>query len=145
MMELNARALKTKAITQVAESFLKDLNLAPTTTPARPKDLRGIPWMKLLQRTWEHLQLTFLAVFLGTLISVPLAILIHRYRRLVSPVLGFVGLLQTIPSIALLSFMIPLFGIGFVPALVGLFSVFAIADFTQHLLPRSTALTRNWC
>jgi osmoprotectant transport system permease protein len=54
-------------------------------------------------------------------IGLPLAIACTRYRRMAGPTLGAVGVIQTIPSIALLGFMIPLLGIGAVPAIVALF------------------------
>jgi osmoprotectant transport system permease protein len=59
-------------------------------------------------------------VGVATALGVPLGILAARRRRLAQVELMGVGLLQTIPALALLSFMIPLFGIGPVPALVAL-------------------------
>jgi osmoprotectant transport system permease protein len=75
---------------------------------------------KLLTQITQHLALTFLSLLLAIIVGVPLGILIARKRKLSSPVLGFAGILQTIPSIALLGFMIPAFGIGATPAIVAL-------------------------
>ncbi|CAD7816349.1 Choline transport system permease protein OpuBB [Chryseobacterium aquaeductus] len=75
---------------------------------------------KLLTQVVQHLGLTFLSLFLAIIVGVPLGILISRKRKLSSPILGFAGILQTIPSIALLGFMIPAFGIGATPAIVAL-------------------------
>ncbi len=75
---------------------------------------------KLLTQVVQHLGLTFLSLFLAIIIGVPLGILIARKRKLSGSVLGLAGILQTIPSIALLGFMIPVFGIGAVPAIVAL-------------------------
>ncbi len=75
---------------------------------------------KLLTQVTQHLALTFLSLLLAIIVGVPLGILIARKRKLSSPVLGFAGILQTIPSIALLGFMIPAFGIGATPAIVAL-------------------------
>lgn len=75
---------------------------------------------KLLSQIVQHLGLTFLSLFLAILVGLPLGILIARKRKLSSPVLGIAGILQTIPSIALLGFMIPAFGIGATPAIVAL-------------------------
>ena len=75
---------------------------------------------KLLTQVVQHLGLTFLSLLLAMIIGIPLGILIARKRKLSSPVLGFAGILQTIPSIALLGFMIPAFGIGATPAIVAL-------------------------
>jgi osmoprotectant transport system permease protein len=75
---------------------------------------------KLLEQTLEHIGLTFLSLMLAVLISVPAGILATRRPRLAPPLLGFAGVMQTIPSIALLGFMLPLLGIGFKPAIVAL-------------------------
>lgn len=75
---------------------------------------------KLLTQVVQHLGLTFLSLLLAIVVGVPLGILIARKRKISSPVLGFAGILQTIPSIALLGFMIPVFGIGARPAIVAL-------------------------
>lgn len=75
---------------------------------------------KLLTQVVQHLGLTFLSLFLAIIVGLPLGILIARKRKLSNPVLGFAGILQTIPSIALLGFMIPAFGIGATPAIVAL-------------------------
>ncbi|HWV65200.1 ABC transporter permease/substrate-binding protein [Chitinophaga sp.] len=76
---------------------------------------------KLLEQTLTHTGLTFISVLLAVAIGVPAGILITRKKRLAAPVLGFAGVMQTIPSIALLGFMIPLLGIGPKPAIVALF------------------------
>jgi osmoprotectant transport system permease protein len=74
-----------------------------------------------------HLRLTLLALLLGVLLSVPLGIWASRVRRLESAVLGAASVMQTIPSLALLAILVPLLsalglvGIGFLPALIGLF------------------------
>ncbi len=76
---------------------------------------------KLLQQTLTHINLTLVSVAIAIAIGVPLGILIARRRKLAGVVLGFAGVMQTIPSIALLGFMIPLLGIGPKPAIVALF------------------------
>lgn len=75
---------------------------------------------KLLTQVGQHLALTFFSLLLAIAIGIPLGILITRRRRLSAPVLGLAGILQTVPSIALLGFMIPVFGIGATPAIVAL-------------------------
>ena len=75
---------------------------------------------KLLTQTLQHIGLTFISLFFAVLIGLPLGILIARKIKLSGPVLGIAGILQTIPSIALLGFMIPLLGIGPKPAIVAL-------------------------
>jgi len=75
----------------------------------------------LLRQTGEHIALSLAAVALAILVAVPLGIFLTRQERLAEPIMAAVGLLQTLPSIALLAFMIPLLGIGRTPALVALF------------------------
>jgi len=75
---------------------------------------------KLATQTLEHIGLTFISLFLAVLVGLPLGILIAWKRKLSGTVLGIAGVLQTIPSIALLGFMIPLLGIGPKPAIVAL-------------------------
>jgi len=75
---------------------------------------------KLATQTLEHIGLTFISLFFAVLIGLPLGILIARKQKLSGTVLGIAGVLQTIPSIALLGFMIPLLGIGPKPAIVAL-------------------------
>lgn len=75
---------------------------------------------KLFSQTIQHIGLTFISLFFAIAIGLPLGILIARRKKLSSTVLGIAGILQTIPSIALLGFMIPLLGIGAKPAIVAL-------------------------
>lgn len=76
---------------------------------------------KILDQLLQHIGLTFISLLFAVIIGVPLGIFISRKRKFSAPVLGFTNILQTIPSIALLGFMIPLLGIGPVPAIVALF------------------------
>jgi osmoprotectant transport system permease protein len=72
------------------------------------------------QRTLRHLLLVGISLLLATGIAVPLALLLERLRW-AEAVLGGIGLLQTVPGIALLAFMLPVLGIGWLPAVVALF------------------------
>lgn len=76
---------------------------------------------RLLRTTADHLTLVFVSLGAAILVALPLGILAARRPRLGHAVLGISGLIQTIPSLALLVFMIPLFGIGTLPAIVALF------------------------
>ncbi len=78
-------------------------------------------WSTVVSLTIEHLQITGTAVIFAIFFAVPLGILLTRYRKISQVVLGMVGVLQTIPSLALLAIMIPFLGIGFRPAVVALF------------------------
>ncbi|WP_316803124.1 ABC transporter permease/substrate-binding protein [Pedobacter nototheniae] len=75
---------------------------------------------KLLNQTLQHIGLTFISLLLAIAVGLPLGILIARKRKLAGVVLGIAGILQTVPSIALLGFMIPVLGIGAKPAIVAL-------------------------
>lgn len=76
---------------------------------------------KLAAQTMQHIGLTFISLIIAVLIGLPLGIFIARKKQYSGAVLGIAGVLQTIPSIALLGFMIPLLGIGAKPAIVALF------------------------
>ena len=76
---------------------------------------------KLGQQTLTHIGLTFIALFIALLVGLPLGIWIGRKPRWARLVLGFAGVMQTIPSIALLGFLIPVLGIGAKPAITALF------------------------
>lgn len=76
---------------------------------------------KLLSQTLTHIGLTFISLFIAICIGLPLGIWITRQKKMAAFVLGFAGVLQTIPSIALLGFLIPVLGIGALPAIAALF------------------------
>jgi osmoprotectant transport system permease protein len=76
---------------------------------------------KLWQQTVTHIGLTFLSLLLAMVAGLPVGIIIARRKKLAGSVLGFAGVLQTIPSIALLGFLIPVLGIGALPAIAALF------------------------
>jgi osmoprotectant transport system permease protein len=76
---------------------------------------------EIVEQTIEHIGLTLVALAIAVFIGLPVGILITRYKKLATPVLGITGIMQTIPSVALLGFLLPLLGIGVVPAIVALF------------------------
>jgi osmoprotectant transport system permease protein len=76
---------------------------------------------RLIKRTREHLFMVLVSMLAAILIAVPLGVASSRWKRGGQVILGAVGILQTIPSLALLVFMIPLFGIGTKPAIAALF------------------------
>lgn len=79
-------------------------------------DRRG----QLLTTIFEHIQISFIALLIAALIGVPLGILLTKTKKLSEIVMNIAAILQTIPSLALLGLMIPLFGIGKVPAVIAL-------------------------
>lgn len=110
----------------LAELGLGDGGSAPTTTSSRAggEGLLEFIWARrneTARQTLRHVWLVAIALGAATLLAVPLGVTLARRPRVAEPVVRATGLLQTIPSIALLAFMIPLFGIGVGPAMVALF------------------------
>jgi len=111
MIELNAMAdLEKKSFPEIAATFLGKSSPTPVKI-----------WQELKTRTRQHVFLVFVSLLAATLAGIPLGILASRSKILGQIILLFSGLLQTIPSLALLCFLIPLFGIGTLPSLVALF------------------------
>ena len=80
-------------------------------------------WIELVTLIREHLVLVLISMVVAVMIGVPTGILLTRYRALRGPVLGIANVMQTIPSLALFGFLIPLpfiGGIGTRTALVAL-------------------------
>jgi osmoprotectant transport system permease protein len=128
MIEMNMEAKLGKVPErEVAAEFLrKRLGIAPDTGA---ESLAGSIW----RHTLEHLSLVAISLAAAILVAMPLGILCARRPRAGRLVLGVAGILQTIPSLALLVFMIPLLGIGARPAIAALF--------LYSLLP----IVRNTC
>lgn len=76
---------------------------------------------ELLLKTWEHLYISLIAALLGVIVAVPLGILLTRTTRGADFVMGILGVIQTIPSFAILAFFIPILGVGKIPAIIALF------------------------
>ncbi|MFD0898205.1 ABC transporter permease [Loigolactobacillus binensis] len=76
---------------------------------------------QLLLKTWQHIYISAIALFLGVIVAIPLGVLLTRYKKIAGFTIGLASVLQTIPAMALLAMMIPLFGIGALPAIVALF------------------------
>ena len=85
--------------------------------PRRMWDNRG----ELVRQVLRHLLLVVASLCAAMAVAVPAGVVLERRRALAGTTLRVAGILQTIPSIALLAFMIPVFGIGAVPAVVALF------------------------
>ena len=87
---------------------------------------------QILSLLVEHTFLTMLAIALAILIGIPLGILITNIKPLRKPILGLINTLQAVPSMALLGLLIPLLGIGTVPAVttVVLYSLLPIVKNT---------------
>lgn len=75
---------------------------------------------ELLTSLIEHMQLSFISLFIAVIIAIPLAIYLTRHKKLAAVMIQITSIFQTIPSLALLGLMIPLVGIGSVPAIIAL-------------------------
>jgi osmoprotectant transport system permease protein len=138
MRRLNVRLQEGKeSESAVARDALRALGLVASAegghAAASPRraGLLAYAWSErqsLVRRTLEHLGLCAAALVLGILVAVPLGLWLERHRRGAEPAIRALGLTQTIPSLALLAFMIPFLGVGFVPALAALwiYSLFPI-------------------
>jgi len=117
----------------VARRALRDLGLVATPEPAvgasgeaaaaRP-GLFAYGWSQreaIARYTLRHLFLVAVALLAAVGLAVPLGLALERVSRGAETTLRGLGLLQTVPSLALLAFMLPWLGIGVVPALVALF------------------------
>lgn len=77
-------------------------------------------WPDLETALGQHIFLSLFSIVSATILSVPMGIYLTRHERVATSVLAVVSIIQTIPSLALLGFMIPLFGIGTPPAVIAL-------------------------
>ena len=78
-------------------------------------------YSNILSKTIEHIYISLMGLTLGIFFSVPLGILLSKTKKLSNFIIGITSLLQTIPSLALLAIMIPIFGVGKKPAIIALF------------------------
>ncbi len=76
---------------------------------------------ELVTKIGEHIFISGIALLLGILFAVPIGILLTRTKRTAAIVIGLTSALQTVPSLALLALMIPIFGVGKIPAIIALF------------------------
>lgn len=75
----------------------------------------------LVRLIWEHIYISGISLILGIIVAVPLGIALTRAGKVADIIMNIVSILQTIPSLALLALMIPIFGVGQLPAIVALF------------------------
>uniref|UniRef100_UPI00403F59A8 ABC transporter permease/substrate-binding protein n=1 Tax=Massilia sp. METH4 TaxID=3123041 RepID=UPI00403F59A8 len=135
MIAMNAAAeLEGQPFADVARRWLAKQGGNGAAQPeAAPRSLSGVLFgPDLVRLTGQHVQLVALSVLLACVAGVPLGVLAAFRPRLRQPVLAVTGMLQTVPSLALLAMLIPLLGtIGIVPALVALF-VYALLPIVRN-------------
>jgi osmoprotectant transport system permease protein len=118
MIRANARVVLEKQPFHAAADTL--LLEALGRSPGARRAAGGMA-ASIARNTVRHLELVGLSLLAAIAIGIPLGVAASRSRWLGGPILGLVGALQTIPSLALLAFLIPVLGIGVVPALAALF------------------------
>jgi len=117
MRALNAEVLiEQRSFADVASEFLLSQGLIGVAAGESP----GL-WPTLANNTLVHLKLTGIALLAACIAGLSIALAVYRSGPLSAAVLYVAGLLQTIPSIALLALMIPLAGVGQTPAIIALF------------------------
>lgn len=115
MSQLNEGVVfEGKRFSEVASGFLDSQNIEHSSPSSDWKS-------DLLRNTATHLKLTGIALVLAIIAGLLISLSVFRIHWLARSTLSVIGLLQTIPSIALLALMIPLFGIGQFPAIIALF------------------------
>ena len=116
MIGMNAEVkLSGKNESKVAANFLNENLKLNINVQVQSK------WQQFWRHTKEHMVLVGISLSAAILLALPLGILSARRSRVGQIVLGIAGVIQTIPSLALFVFMIPLLGIGGPPAIVALF------------------------
>lgn len=116
MARLNAQAKLDHVPEQkVAQAFIQDA--LGVTSPTAPDDRAA----RLFRRTFEHLSMVGLSLLAAVPVAVLLGIAAFRRPALGRPIFVIADVLQTIPSLALLVFLIPWLGIGYAPAVMALF------------------------
>jgi osmoprotectant transport system permease protein len=127
MVEMNDHVDRLKEDPyQIAKNFLiyKEIISGVQRETKQKRNIFSYAWNKrnyLLQLLWQHVSISFMALSLGCLFSLPCGILVTRYKKLSKIIFPIINTIQTIPSVALLGFMIPLLGIGFLPTIIALF------------------------
>ena len=135
--------VQQQPVAEVAHQALTELALARAVGTADGVEGRRATATGFLAYSWarraetlrlirEHLVLVSVALFAAILVAVPLGVLLTRTPRAAAWVMQGLGIVQTIPSLALLAFMIPVLGIGLAPALVAvwLYALLPIARAT---------------
>lgn len=101
-------------------------------------------YAKILDYTLDHLILAFIPIVLAILLAVPLGIYLAKtkHKMIKNIVFSLANIIQTVPSIAMFAIMIPVLGIGFKPAVVGLF-LYSLFPILQNTYAGVTSIDPN--
>jgi osmoprotectant transport system permease protein len=150
MRRLNAAAeLDGKDFAAIASAWLSaPSGQARSTTPASDSTMQATLWQRLFAPDFgrlalEHVGLVFAALAASCAIGIPLGLLAARRRPTATAIFGVTGIIQTIPSLALLAFLIPLTGrIGLVPAFIAL-TLYALLPIVRNTQVGLTQIPRE--
>ncbi|PLT28931.1 glycine betaine ABC transporter substrate-binding protein [Peribacillus deserti] len=99
-------------------------------------------WPDILEGLQQHLFLSIVSIIIGTIIAIPLGIYISRRKRLAEPIIGVISVFQTIPSLALFGFLLPLFGIGSTTAIIAL-TIYALLPLLRNTYTGLTGVDQS--
>lgn len=149
MVEMNDQVDRLKQQPKlVARNFLIKKGLLKGVQTKKQKEQSFLSFMvsrkaELFKLLGEHLLLSFVAIFFALLVSVPTGVLLTRKKKAAQIVFPIVNTIQTIPSLALLGFLIPLLGIGFAPAALALF-LYSLLPLVRNTYEGIKAVDRNF-
>lgn len=86
---------------------------------------------RIFSLLFEHLVLTLISLSIALLIALPVGVLLSRVKWLSVPILAILGILYSIPSLAMFAFLIPVIGLGVKPAII------ALVAYSQLILVRN--------
>jgi len=130
----------------------RSLQEAARTLTATATTAPGERWHaeEIATQTVRHLQLVAISLLLAVILGIPMGVAASRWQRIGTFLLGASSIVQTIPSLALLALLIPVFGVGVTPALIALFlysllpivrnTYTGILNIPQPLLDSATAI-----
>jgi osmoprotectant transport system permease protein len=127
MRRLNARVAIDKVSDERVAADVVESTFMVVTNHSKQSTI----WSRFVDNLLAHLGLVSVSLLAAIAVGVPVGVIAAKSRRLGTALVGLTGVLQTVPSLALLVFMIPLFGIGYVPAVVALF-VYSLLPIVQN-------------
>ncbi|CAM3089219.1 osmoprotectant transport system permease protein [Lactobacillus bombicola] len=77
--------------------------------------------LELIVKTWQQIYIATISLSLGIIVAIPLSVFLLKIPQIAKIIISITSILQTIPALALLAMMIPLFGVGRLPAIIALF------------------------
>ncbi|WP_042360127.1 ABC transporter permease [Geomicrobium sp. JCM 19055] len=96
----------------------------------------------LLEKTGEHMFISLAAILLGVSVAIPAGILLTRIPKVADRIISFVGVLQTVPSLAILAFLMPFLGVGILPAIIALF-IYSVLPILRNTYTGVMEVDRN--